>query len=156
MQRVVGSITSNLQICGAIGDWIVHFDGLGRKGEQSGVLQSPFDVRISIDLIYQCLAGNPLNITGPHPSEELLNGLGLLPDSKLGLIIGETIQTAGVEVKFHARLRIVPELAAIFLLFYSMMSVLFTPAMHVEDEMPGGFSNPSPMILKGLESGPII
>ena len=102
MQRIVSSITGDVQFRRAIGDGVVHFEALGREGQQGGILQSSFDGRVSIDLLSQCLAGDPLNLAVPRLSEDLLNGFGLSADSKLCLIIGEAIQTARVKVNLHA------------------------------------------------------
>jgi hypothetical protein len=81
---------------------VIHLDNFGRECQERGILQPSFHVRISIDLVSQRLAGDPLNLAVPHPSEDLLYGFGLSADSKLCLIVGEAIQTARVEVNFHA------------------------------------------------------
>jgi hypothetical protein len=80
---------------------IVHFDCFGRKRQEGSNLQPPFRVRISIDLIDQSFTGYPLNCTLARSSKDLLNRFGFFMDSNLGLVVGEAIQTAGIEVDFH-------------------------------------------------------
>ena len=102
MQCVKCSVACALQVSGSANDTVIHLDDFGRECQEGGILQPPFHVRFFIDLISQRLAGDPLNLAVPHPSKDLLYGFGLSADSKLCLIIGEAIQTARVEVNFHA------------------------------------------------------
>jgi hypothetical protein len=81
---------------------VIHLDDFGSECQEGGILQPSFHVRISINLIGQRLAGDPSNLAISHPSEDLLYGFGLPADSKLCLIISEAVQTARVEVNFHA------------------------------------------------------
>jgi len=101
VERVVNSTAGSMQARAAVSNAVVYLDPLRYKGQQGVVLQSPFGIRVPMDLIEQCFTRDPLNRALLHPSKDLLNGLGLLSDSKLSLIIGEAIQTAGVEVYLH-------------------------------------------------------
>jgi hypothetical protein len=53
---------------------------------------------IPVDLVSQRLAGNPLNFAGVHVSENELNRLSFLANTVLGLVIGEAIEAASIQV----------------------------------------------------------
>jgi len=52
----------------------------------------------SVDLVSQRLAGNPLNFAGLHASENKLNRLSFLANTVLGLVVGEAIEAASIQV----------------------------------------------------------
>jgi len=81
VQCVENTIPSAVKVLGAPGDLVVQADCLVRTIKKRNVFQSPFDLRIPIDLIGERLTGNPLNGTVPDSFQNMLNGPGLLTNS---------------------------------------------------------------------------
>jgi len=56
VQRIVCSVTGDPQFRGTASDGVVHCEAQGCECQQGAILQPPFNIGISIDLISQCLA----------------------------------------------------------------------------------------------------
>src|SRR5260370_8348797 len=97
VQRVEGPVTRALKSPGEADNVLVHFDYFGRERQEGSILQPPFQVRISVDLISQRFAGNLLNRAIPGMSKDTFNAVSFLPDSRLGFIVGDAINTPSVD-----------------------------------------------------------
>jgi hypothetical protein len=101
MEGIVRPITDNLQILGPPHHGVAQSMDGGRNGQESAIFLLPIPVCIALDLIRKCVAGDPLNLAALNSLEDLLNRFGLFADSKLRLIVRETVQTTRVEIDFH-------------------------------------------------------
>jgi hypothetical protein len=61
VQRVEQAATQSVERLRSPGNLVVLLNDLGCECQQGHVPQFPFQVRISIDLVAQGIAGNPLN-----------------------------------------------------------------------------------------------
>lgn len=79
----------------------MNFDYFGRQRKKNQILHPFCRGGIPADLIQKYFAGHPIDSTVTYLFENLLDRLGFLADTQLGLVVGEATQAAGVEVHFH-------------------------------------------------------
>jgi len=102
VQGIKDAIPYLVKLPGSAGNLVVHRNDLGCECKKRHVSRFPFQIRISIDLVGQGIARNPLNGPVANQFEDLLHNPGFFANPRLVLIVREAIQAAGVEIYLHA------------------------------------------------------
>jgi len=78
VQCIEDAVTCLVKRLGSVGDLVVLLNDFGCECQQRYVPRFPFQIRISIDLVGQGIAGNPLNSPVANQFENSLNSPGFL------------------------------------------------------------------------------
>ena len=103
MQCVEGVEPQVLKERGALGRaWAWDHD-LIRERKQSGNIMPPVRIRVAGDLDLQCSAAHLGYLSFTYQAKNAFNRFGFVANAGLALIVSQTVQTTGIQVKSQSQ-----------------------------------------------------